>query len=101
MTALTEKQHQQFQNDGYLLVEDLFDPEEILDPLIDEYEGVMDRLAFELHREGAISSQYEGLDFSERVTKVYQDSGKVHAADQEKHAGHNHSSPSSDRDATF
>ena len=53
--------------------------EEILDPLIDEYEGVMDRLAFELHREGAISSQYEGLDFSERVTKVYEPSGKVHA----------------------
>ncbi|MBT3941637.1 MAG: phytanoyl-CoA dioxygenase [Chloroflexi bacterium] len=79
MTGLSEQQQKQFQDDGYLLVEDLFDPKEVLDPLIDEYEGVMDRLAFELHRDGKIQSRYENLDFSERVTQVYQDSGKVHA----------------------
>ena len=45
MTALTEQELKQFQDDGYLVVEDLFDPKVVLDPLIDEYEGVMDASA--------------------------------------------------------
>ncbi|MDA1256990.1 MAG: phytanoyl-CoA dioxygenase family protein [Chloroflexi bacterium] len=79
MTALTEQQLEQFHREGYLLVEDLFDPAEVLDPMIDEYEGVLDRLAYELHESGAIQSRYENLEFGERVTQVYRDSGKVHA----------------------
>lgn len=79
MTALTERQINQFHEDGYLVVEDLFDPAEVLDPLIDEYEGVLDRLAFELQRSGAIPSQHEGLEFGERITRVYRDSGQVQA----------------------
>jgi len=79
MGSLTQEQITQFEEEGYLLVQGLFDPEEDLDPIIDEYKGVLDRLAAELYAAGAISSLYEDLPFGERLIRLYQESGKVHA----------------------
>jgi phytanoyl-CoA hydroxylase len=79
MPALTQTQVAQFHNEGWLLVDDLFDPERDIAPVIREYEGVLDRLARELFAAGAIKSTYADLPFSERVINVYRDSGKVHA----------------------
>lgn len=76
---LSADQVAHFEEQGYLIVEDLFDPEEDLAPVIDEYNGVLDQLARELYAEGRIASLYEDLPFGERLTRVYAESGKVHA----------------------
>jgi ectoine hydroxylase-related dioxygenase (phytanoyl-CoA dioxygenase family) len=79
MAHLSTQQIEQFHRDGYLVVEDLLDPARDLDPVIAEYEGVLDRLAAELFAAGAISSTYAELPFSERLVRIYAESGKVHA----------------------
>ena len=79
MAHLTPEQVAQFDEEGYLLVEGLFDPETDLDPIIAEYHGVLDRLAEELYLKGEISSLYADLPFGQRLIEIYKESGKVHA----------------------
>ena len=77
--SLTPDQVAQFEEEGYLIVEDLFDLEEDLAPVIEEYEQVLDNLAIELFEQGTISNRYEDLPFSERLTRIYGESGAIHA----------------------
>ena len=79
MSFLDANQVDHFQSEGYLVVEDLISPEDVLDPLVDEYEKVLSTLAEELFGQGAISSTYSDLPFNERLTEIYQDSGKIHS----------------------
>ncbi len=79
MAHLTEEQLARIEEQGYLVVEGLFDPEQDLDPVIEEYAGVLDRLADELYESGEISSTYGDLPFGDRLTRIYAESGKVHA----------------------
>ena len=79
MTRLNDEQLEHFQKDGYVVVEDVIDPEEVLDPLEAEYGTVLDGLASRLQEEGAIESTYVGMGFGERLTRIYQESGKVHS----------------------
>ena len=58
MAHLTQAQVAHFEEQGYLVVEDLFDPEQDLHPVIFEYEGVLDRLAQDLYDKGEISSTH-------------------------------------------
>jgi phytanoyl-CoA hydroxylase len=77
MNRLTEAAYQHFQDEGFVLVRDLLDPEKDIKPVLDEYETVLDRLAHELYDAGKISSMYEGLSFNERMIACYKDSGLV------------------------
>ncbi|HUX85594.1 MAG TPA: phytanoyl-CoA dioxygenase family protein [Chloroflexota bacterium] len=79
MAGLTQRQKDQFDHEGYLLAEDLFDPSEYLDPMIEEYEELLDRLANELYAEGKLASTYSDLPFGKRLTKIYAETGTVHA----------------------
>lgn len=79
MTFLTAAQVAQFEAQGYLVVESLLDPQKALDPIIEEYHGVLENLAQELYERGEIKATYAGLPFGERLVKIYQESGKVHA----------------------
>ena len=79
MPHLSPEQVAQFEEQGYLVVEKLFDPVADLDPIIEEYKGVLGRLAEDLYEKGEISSRYEELPFGQRLIKIYQESGKVHA----------------------
>ena len=74
--SLTKGQIEQFAEEGYLFIDDLLDPEEDLDPIIDEYSGVLERLANELYERGDITSLYGDLSFGERLTKITQETGK-------------------------
>ena len=56
MARLSAAQVEQFRREGYLVVPGLFDPVEDLDPLIHEYEFVLDNLARELLAQGQITS---------------------------------------------
>jgi len=78
MGRLTKDQLNHFSEFGFLKVENLIDPEKIIDPIIEEYHTVLGNLADELYAEGKISSKYEDLEFGERVTKIYAESGEVY-----------------------
>ncbi len=79
MTRLNDEQLEHFHEKGYVVVEDLIDPDEMLDPLEAEYGTVLDNLAWQLYDEGAIGSTYAGVEFGERLTRIYQESGEVHS----------------------
>lgn len=79
MAHLSADQVAQFEEQGYLVVGGLLDPEADLDPIIEEYKGVLDRLAQDLVASGQITSTYADLTFGERLIRIYQESGKVHA----------------------
>ena len=79
MSRLSDAQLSHFAEEGYLVVRDFFNPEVDLDPVIEEYEGVLDRLAERLLAKGEIKSVYADEDFSERLIRMCEDSGKIHA----------------------
>lgn len=79
MGHLSQEQVEQFNRDGYLIVEDLFDPVADIDPIIEEYKLVLDNLAAELYQNSEISSTYADLPFGKRLIEIYKESGKVHA----------------------
>ena len=69
----------QFDDQGYIVVEDVLDPETILDPIITEYENVLDNLCGDLYNEQEIKSTYDNLPFDERIIKIYNETGRPHA----------------------
>lgn len=79
MDHLNLEQCSQFHDEGYLVVRDFFDPAADLDPIIREYEGVLDRLAHDLVAAGEISSAHADHGFSERLIRICQESGRIHA----------------------
>ena len=79
MAHLSPAQVAQFAETGFLVVEQLFDPQADLDPIIDEYKGVLHRLAQDLFARGEIASLYDDLPFGQRLIRIYQESSKVHA----------------------
>ena len=75
-TMLSNTQVERFAEEGYLLFDDLLDPEDDLDPIIEEYESVLDRIASELYEQGETISRYDGLPFGERLTRITNETGK-------------------------
>jgi phytanoyl-CoA hydroxylase len=78
VVGLSVEQLESFNQQGFVVVDDVVDPVADLDPIVREYEGVLDKLTDELFEAGAISSRYEGLPLSERLTRVYAESGRSH-----------------------
>jgi len=74
--GLTAAQKEQFADEGYLVVENVLDPDRDIAPVMAEYGEVLDGIAQSLHAEGVISSTYSGLGFSERLIQVCQESGR-------------------------
>lgn len=79
MSLLTEKQQTEFNERGYLVVDNILDCKNDLEPIMEEYRGVLDRLARELYTEGKISSLYSELPFNKRLIEIYRESGKVYS----------------------
>ena len=77
MNRLTRSEREHFETEGFVLVRGLLEPERDIKPVLDEYAGVLDRLAHELYEAGEIRSLYEDLDFNERMIACYRDSGRV------------------------
>jgi ectoine hydroxylase-related dioxygenase (phytanoyl-CoA dioxygenase family) len=78
MGALSAEQVERFEREGYLVVEGVLDPETVLDPVIEEYTGVLDALAQDLYKREEISSPFEDLGFAERFIKICIETGEVH-----------------------
>lgn len=77
--SLTAEQRAQFELEGYLVVRNVLDQEQVLDPITAEYALVLDRLANDLHAQGRIASTYDDLSFSDRITQIYAETGADHA----------------------
>ena len=63
---LNNEQLNHFKDEGYLVVEDVIDSINVLDPLVKEYESVLNNFANELFGKGEIKELYQDLDFSDR-----------------------------------
>ena len=79
MSERSQQWGDQFREQGYVKIDGVLDPATYLDPVIEEYAGVLDALARELFADGEISSTYEELSFGERLTRIYAESGRSHA----------------------
>ena len=80
MAHLTDEQIDHFNENGYVVAENVID-EESLDAMIEEYGGVLDTLVDELHEQGKLEDRLENLDFGDRfieLTKAIGDVNKQH-----------------------
>lgn len=75
-STLTPAELEQFRTEGYVVKRGLLDRERDLVPILDEYAGVLDRLAVDLHASGEIRSTYAELPFADRVNAVFADAGR-------------------------
>ena len=78
MVTASKTLTEQFADQGFVKVEGVLDPKTVLDPIIEEYHGVLDSLAAELFDDGKISSEFPDLPFDERLIKIYQETGQAH-----------------------
>ncbi len=71
-TELTELEH--FEALGYVVMKGVLDPILDLQPVIDEYSDVLDRLAKSWHAEGKLTSDFADLPFGKRLIEVARES---------------------------
>ena len=76
MPGLTAAQRQQFEEEGYLVVEDVLDPREDVQPVLDEYDRVLDGIVESLLADEAIRSAHKELPFTDRLIAVSEESGR-------------------------
>jgi len=69
----------QFHREGYLVVKGLLDPEHDLQPIIDEYERVLDDLIATLVASGELADDYSELAFADRFMRVVAETGQTFA----------------------
>jgi len=65
-----------FEEEGYLAVENVLDIERDLEPVVREYEEVLDREIARRHADGTIPSRYEELPFVQRLAAFLSAAGK-------------------------
>jgi ectoine hydroxylase-related dioxygenase (phytanoyl-CoA dioxygenase family) len=68
--TITKENLDQFEQEGYFVGEGILDPDEDLQPVVDEYDELLDRLAREWHSDGKLSSTYQDMSFGERLSHV-------------------------------
>ena len=71
--TITKSALNQFEEEGYFVGEGILDPDEDLQPVIDEYSELLGRLAEQWHSEGTLTTSYDGLPFGERLSQVARD----------------------------
>ena len=77
MAGLTQAQLDQLDEQGYVVVDNVLNPEEDLAPVIREYGDVLDGIARDLHAEGVLASAYADLPFDQRLIQVCDESGQI------------------------
>ena len=59
----------EFDEQGFVVLQGILDPEEDIQPVMDEYECLLDTLSRDWHRDGKISSDFERLPFGSDMSK--------------------------------
>ena len=80
MPGLSAAQLAQFDRDGYLVVENVLDPVADIQPLFAEYTAILNGIIDGLIAEGTLTSRYENLSFTDRLTQVCMESGRVYSS---------------------
>jgi hypothetical protein len=62
-----------FHEQGFLVVEDALDPERDLDPVVREYEELLDKLTQRWQADGTLRSTFRELPFPQRFARVLQE----------------------------
>ena len=91
--TITKANLEQFEREGYFVGEGILDPDEDLQPVIDEYDELLNRLAREWHADGTLSSAYEDMPFGERLSHVARETdgsyaGSIDISLPQKNIGH-------------
>jgi hypothetical protein len=73
MVTATKVDLDLFAAQGFLLVDDVLDPREDLDPVVAEYEELLDTLTMRWQAEGRIGSTHRDLPFAQRFAQVVRD----------------------------
>ena len=74
---LTQEQIDQFNKDGYLVVETALEDSD-LDPVIQEYEAHIDKRANELYTAGKISQSYADAPFNRRLALISRENTEIY-----------------------
>jgi ectoine hydroxylase-related dioxygenase (phytanoyl-CoA dioxygenase family) len=72
---MTPVDRERFEREGYLVLDDVFDPAADLDPVVEEYAAELQAMAVDWHAQGLIDSEYADLPFAERFAHVLNDIG--------------------------
>jgi ectoine hydroxylase-related dioxygenase (phytanoyl-CoA dioxygenase family) len=75
VNSLSSEQRDQFYAEGYLVIKDVIDVEQFLNPLVEDFSDRLDQLAMTLFAEGRVSSAYRGMEFRQRLTQIYSEVG--------------------------
>ena len=70
MAIATRIDLETFNKQGFLVVDDVFDPERDLDPVVSEYESLLDTLADRWHADGKLPSTFRDLPFAQRFGRI-------------------------------
>ena len=76
MLGLTATQRHRFDREGYLVVDGVLDPIRDIRPVFAEYDRLLDEIAESLCAEGARRSSYRELPFTDRLIRVFVESGR-------------------------
>ena len=86
MPGLKFSQLQQYKEEGFVMVPDVFDSADI-QPLRDELTEVIHAKALELCAEGKLFSLYENEPFERRLTRIFRDAPEIIGAIMGKGGG--------------
>ncbi len=64
----------EFEDKGYVVVEDVLDPQRDLQPVLDDYAQALDEWATLLHKQGYLTQTYRELPFNQRFMQVVAES---------------------------
>src|ERR1700730_10570218 len=70
MTVATRVDIQTFEEQGFLIVDDALDPQHDLDPVVREYEALLDQLTERWAADGLLPSSFRELPFAQRFARV-------------------------------
>jgi phytanoyl-CoA hydroxylase len=77
MSILSGDQLDEFEAQGFLALHRVLEPATLLDPIVAEYDTVLDRLARHLVAAGELPEPYDGLEFAPRFMRIVAETGKT------------------------
>jgi phytanoyl-CoA hydroxylase len=76
MPAVNAESRKHFAEQGYVVLEGLLSQELDIQPVVQEYQELLDRLVERSYSQGKLTSTYGDLPFAERLTRVMHESGE-------------------------
>lgn len=76
--TLSQSQLTQFEEQGYLVVNEVLDVQHDLQPVWDEYAALLDDLCRKWQAQGKLASTYSHLPFGQRLIQVFRESGQAY-----------------------